>query len=995
MSTNKNGSRTSRSVPSTRRFQRKSAQLIACAFAVLVAHACTDVSAPRLAAPSRAALSEAVPTPIDTTRTFFGPLPLHTTGVPVIYAETISTIGFIAPFTLHVRNGNVDGTAPASSATISLDGVVMMSPADFKKHKLDYSFPITPGTTTILQVQMAGTDSGYVTVWLDAKEHARFCPSATGDGLGYQSLQTAIDTVTPGHTIWVCDGTHVVNEAVVNKPLTLRAENAGMATLTQAPTAVLGDAILDVNGTSIGKDAIVDLALQFIFAGLHARGTFDSVSVIRTSFTGSATVPCAGTGLITDATTVATAYVSISHSNFANSCNGIASNLPVDIDTYNSTFTKIGSFGMLYSSGTSPSAPSPTGVPMMRTGRIVGNTFTNCGVSACIALESVGVDTISQNQIIMTAGHANDGIFVNRAGEAAALIQPVIITNNVITGRPLTGPDSTPASWAYNGAIVESLDNAGTADVIQGNRISGAYAAISSRSGSVFTLSDNKIDSNYVGVFISSGSHIVANRNDFSNYTYPVVGGVLITIGQPVLGAPPLPAASFTCNWWGSGGGPVNMFSGVPLSAYAPYSAARIAGKPGVTCDPTAVAMTVRACATTNNSGIPTLPTIAAAYNAVPSGGTVLICNGSFVATLDILKPVTITAEGPGMPTIDAGGALVSFGVGHVAGGAVTISHLRFTGGVVGQVILNAPSTTKDGATTNIIGNEFHPPHEVGQPGPDWGIYLSNMDSSTVNVDSNTFIGGDQGISGAQIPGVVVNVAANTFTGQTYHAIFTANADVSAVYSVTGNIFTDCSSGAACVMSFSRMSIVNNTFTAHIGNPFLNAINISLQNGDLTPFVITNNTITGNGHHSTDRTAPATYPIQDAAISVTSGVATVVGNHITNAFEGIASINAANITATDNVITTTFAPLTGGGGGAGIFTANWNDFSDYITGVGNPTQLNLGALNVQLNWWGQVSGPTQIDPVIGSAAYTPFATAPVAGVARGGAAAPPAAPPQP
>jgi hypothetical protein len=48
-------------------------------------------------------------------------------------------------------------------------------------------------------------------------------------------------------------------------------------------------------------------------------------------------------------------------------------------------------------------------------------------------------------------------------------------------------------------------------------------------------------------------------------------------------------------------------------------------------------------------------------------------------------------------------------------------------------------------------------------------------------------------------------------------------------------------------MSFSRMSIVNNTFTAHIGNP--------------------------------------------------------LGNRITNAFEGIASINAANIAATDNVIT--------------------------------------------------------------------------------------------
>ena len=353
------------------------------AVGIVVVNGCKDattIAGPSARAPTPLAFSMNAVASIDTDRTFYGPVAFsRTIGAPNVYANSISTIGYAAPFTLHVRNGDANGNTPASSATISLDGVVIMSPADFKKHKVDYSFPITPGNTTALQVQMAGTDTGYVTIWIDGKEHDRFCPAATGDGNGYQTLQQALDTVTPAHTVWVCNGAHVVNEALVTKALTLRAENAGMATLVQSPSAAAGDAILDVTGAGTGKDAFLDLALQFTYLGMHLHGAFDSVAVIRTSFTGASLTcgPIANTGLLSEATTVATAHVGVHRSTFANSCTGLSSNQPVNFDTYNSTFTGMGEFGLLYFSANSTGQnPSPTGTPIARMGRIVGNTFS-------------------------------------------------------------------------------------------------------------------------------------------------------------------------------------------------------------------------------------------------------------------------------------------------------------------------------------------------------------------------------------------------------------------------------------------------------------------------------------------------------------------------------------------------------------------------------------------------------------------------------------------
>jgi hypothetical protein len=962
--------------------------------ALAFASGCHDMVGPAPSAVSRVSRSLALPPTADSSVPFYGPQQFsRTKGAPDQYAEVLSTRGYTAPFILYVQNGDGSGGSAVSSGHVSLGGVVLLGPSDFSKNASGWNIPVTVGDTATLQVELEGKPGTYVVISLVGLQHARFCPTATGDGFGFQTLQNAIDSVSANHTIWVCDGAHAVNEALVTKPLIIRAEHAGQATLVQPSTAAAGNAILDVNGTTSGTNAIVDLALQVTQVGVYLHGSFDQVSVLRDAFAGPtcAAAPLGGNTTSIDvysqATTVATAHVVVDSSTFTNVCVGINSTQPVNFDTFNSTFTNIaGSFGIIYESATGGQDPSPTGVSLTRTGRIIGNSFLNCGAGACLAEEEAGVDTIAQNQIVLTAGHTNDGIFVNRTGEAAGLTRPAVITDNVIQGYALTGSASVSTSWAFTNGIVENAGVVGVSDMIQRNHVSGAYMALVARVSTYFMASDNTVDNSYVALVAAANSIVAAQRNDFTNYSYAVSG---LVSGAGIVSTPALSAGSATCNWWGSAGGPVNVPSGVSFTVYTPYSTVPIAGQPSVTCNPNAIATTIRACPTPSSNGVPTVATVQLAYAAVPNGGTVLVCDGSFVVSdLQIAKSVTITAEGPGMPTIDAGSGDVAFALLHIATGPLTISKLHFTDGLQGQIAVRAVASTRDGAITNITQNVFDAPHLVNPSGgaAAAAIYLSSLDSATITIDSNTFNGGDGGIATSTTPGVHVTIQWNTFTGQTAQALAVSNLDPSASYDIEHNVFVDCATNGtgSCVSSISHATIANNMFTVHIASPTSAAISLGIQNGDLGVSTITNNTILGIGSGSTDRTQPSAYAFPATAIWLSNAVAVVSGNYITNAYEGIRITNVSAVTATDNVIQTTYAVWRGYGNGGTVLTANWNDMSDYIVAFNQAQEFTLSAMNIRCNWWGQAAGPTQMDPIVPVSAFTPFAVAPVAGQSHAG-----------
>src|SRR4029077_18889390 len=64
----------------------------------------------------------------------------------------------------------------------------------------------------------------------------------------------------------------------------------------------------------------------------------------------------------------------------------------------------------------------------------------------------------------------------------------------------------------------------------------------------------------------------------------------------------------------------------------------------------------VRVCATNDVEGPPTVSNLTQAMQLVAPGGTVRICDGTYMVTQMDLNPksMTIEGEGPGMPILDA-----------------------------------------------------------------------------------------------------------------------------------------------------------------------------------------------------------------------------------------------------------------------------------------------------------------------------------------------------
>lgn len=91
----------------------------------------------------------------------------RTKGAPNSFERVITTEGFEGPFTLHVRNGEDDGSNQASSASVSLDGAPLLQPRDFASRTSSWTFPVALGTSASLRVTIASAPGSVVEVWVE------------------------------------------------------------------------------------------------------------------------------------------------------------------------------------------------------------------------------------------------------------------------------------------------------------------------------------------------------------------------------------------------------------------------------------------------------------------------------------------------------------------------------------------------------------------------------------------------------------------------------------------------------------------------------------------------------------------------------------------------------------------------------------------------------------------------------------------------------------
>ncbi len=88
-------------------------------------------------------------------------------GKPVTASREISTAGFEAPFTLHLRNGDEAGQNQVSSASVRLNGQLLLGPSDFSQQIGSHDLPVDLTDPSNLEVQLASAPGSQLTIWIE------------------------------------------------------------------------------------------------------------------------------------------------------------------------------------------------------------------------------------------------------------------------------------------------------------------------------------------------------------------------------------------------------------------------------------------------------------------------------------------------------------------------------------------------------------------------------------------------------------------------------------------------------------------------------------------------------------------------------------------------------------------------------------------------------------------------------------------------------------
>ena len=529
-------------------------------------------------------------------------------------------------------------------------------------------------------------------------------------------------------------------------------------------------------------------------------------------------------------------------------------------------------------------------------------------------------------------------------------------------------------------------------------------------------LTPSSLFASHVGVGGSTGS--------FSTFTWSFVPEIVTNsinpqlgaVGTPVLSAPTVlfrdttaahnPVAGVTVTFTVEGGGTIVRNSVVTgPDGLASVGSWTLGAVPGVnrviatamgaisspdTFTAVGAAPVVGLCPAGSVGNLATFTIFPDALAAVPPGGKIELCSGTFTAdTVEITKPVTIEAATdavtPPVIQTNVDGAN-GFAIDAVRSGTVAFRRLSFTSTGTGVTSI-AAFTTYDQVTVDTSTFTLGP----GSQGVFGGS--STVTGAKVVVMNSSFTGGDLGVyasgDGDEVGNPIVATAPHfdvlnsrfhdfTFSGIQYQ--------VGASGRISGNTVGACGSNGCIRSRFdNQIEISGNAVTVDADRITSNShIRWGIA-ADVTvggSLLIVGNTVTGVGGGG-DPSNPASYAIQFAGIGlgqispggtiVMLGDATVSRNIIVNADTGL-SAHDALITGTDNVITGTLVGIAG----VSVTTTtsvslNRSDVTSYVIPIAGD-----GLVDLTCNWWGTDAGPLNVPVGVLATVFTPFATTPIA-----------------
>lgn len=536
--------------------------------------ACREVIAPDRASAPDPRFEAA---PVVALERFYGPERFtRTRGAPDEFTRTISTLRFEAPFILHVKNGAADGSRRAFAAVVALDEKVLLSENDFARHT-EWAIPVTPGMAAVLAVSVRGAPDAFIGVWLEGKRSDPvFCPD--GPPGTYPTLPEAIAAARMGGTVLVCDGEHVIDRVSVSKPLTIRSQNPGGATLADAdpnPRPQAGLPALLVENVASGTVRIADLSFLLRGRGIVARGTFDQLELDSLRFTGRNAATSYAVWI--EESTVASAKVNVSRSAFVSLQVGVFALGHVESNVRSSTFDGFAPSGVNNGGAVTYSGRVLATGPSSSFGTAENNTFANCSITGCIRVvgpaQAGNEITITGNRMPRQSGPSQImAIFVGRTSANSTPLGQVIVADNELAGTHVSGDVSVAGSWSVQTFIRTSGGPGGAHVLVRGNIVAGVHTGIWAATST--TARDNAF---------ATGYHAVSQRNpsvrvDFQRND---VQGYHASIFRVEAGGDP---GNYRCNWWSSSSGPAFPNEHVTPDSYTPWATQPIAGRAGVSC---------------------------------------------------------------------------------------------------------------------------------------------------------------------------------------------------------------------------------------------------------------------------------------------------------------------------------------------------------------------------------------------------------------------------
>lgn len=490
------------------------------------------------------AIGLALTAPAFAQSVLFGPKQYtRTAGPPNQFTDTFTLpAGTTAPYTLHVVNGNANGTNRISSATVKLNGTKILDPSDFGQNVAVLDRTVTLQASNTLEIRLTSAPGSFLTVSvLDTSagtQPTALTPNPLGLTVGATANLTA--TLAPAPTASGSVTVTSSNTAVATVPASVPFI-AGQASLPIPVTAIASGSTtvtVSLNGASVASQVDVALPVPTVTGFSPTSGQpGTSVTITGANFVNVQTVRFNGvlapTFTVTNATTL-TALVPPT-----------ATTGPIAAMTLAGTGTSAGSFTVIPAPTIASLQPATLSIVRGETGTLTVtlSTVQTTATSVTLASSNTTVATVPgsvsvlANQlsahVTVTAiapGQADITASLNgtSASSTITVVNPV---PSITTLSPASLPSGSPnqtltvtGQQFVNGAIVQFGTTALVTTIVSTTQLTATIpAALLTAKGTIPVTVENPMPgggtSNSLSFTIVNGAPVLA---PIGNQTVPL-----------------------------------------------------------------------------------------------------------------------------------------------------------------------------------------------------------------------------------------------------------------------------------------------------------------------------------------------------------------------------------------------------------------------------------------------------------------------------------------